>query len=100
MKSLNGRKISELRIHQTTMAQGYGNFKNTITTSNQVQNDTEMVMVEGGVLISAQNNRTKAYAELFIPYGNIISAQLLPDVEGQFTVSENKGSQVVTAKPK
>jgi hypothetical protein len=100
MKTLNGRKVSELRIHQTTMAQGYGNFKNTIGTSNKTANDTEMTLVEGGILVKSKDSRSKQFIEMFIPNGNIVSAQLLSDVEGQFDIKDNKGSKVVTASIK
>lgn len=73
MSKLMGRKVSSLRVHQTTLAEGYGNIGPVIKNDGKKKGDISMEIVEGGVLVNA------GLAEIFIPQGNIVSAQLIKE---------------------
>lgn len=100
MNKLVGRKASLIRMHQTTLLGNMGNSKNTVSTTTKKVNDTDLTVFDAGVLIQYRADRSNRLTEYFVPWGNIIAVELLPDVEVGLDVTENSGSKLVTAKAK
>ena len=72
-----GRKVAVLRLNnQGTMITDFGNFKNPITETTKTKNDTDMIVVNEGVIATFTISRTKKKVSTLIPWGNIVSAEL------------------------
>lgn len=72
--SVVGRKVRVLRMHAATHIEGIGSIPVTLTTALKSQGDISMLVLDVGVFIKG-----KVKGEGFVPWGNIISVDLLPE---------------------
>jgi hypothetical protein len=78
MSELNGRNVSQIRVHQPTHIEHGGNFGPVINATelkNQNGVSLEMTKVEDGVYLKGKNKENHDW-EGFIPNGNIVSISL------------------------
>lgn len=72
-----GRKISVLRLtNQSSMVTDLGNFKNPLTKNTKRKNDTAMVVLNEGALVTFTLPKVAHPVEVLIPWGNIVSVEL------------------------
>lgn len=82
MANVVGRKVKNLRIHQSTLMEGVGNLSNPIDFDKgyKKKGDLEGTFLENGaVLITGQQGYKGS--ECVISPGNIVSAQLYPETK-------------------
>ena len=73
MNSLVGRRVSLVRLAQTTHITGLGNISNTLTEDFKVIGKGVLTYVEGGHVHLKVDK-----IEAVIPVGNIVSIELKP----------------------
>lgn len=70
MKSVIGRKVTNMRMHTASHLTGVGNLGPVVGLNTKRQGDTDMEIVEGGVVVTINGYSA------FVPFGNIQSADL------------------------
>jgi len=78
MSSLNGRKVTKLRLHQGTHVPGYGTVNTDSEPGVQKGGKLEYTMCDVGVLVSFTVGAT--VTEALIPLANVVMAALASKV--------------------
>jgi len=73
MSSLNGRKVTKLRLHQATHVPGYGQIGTDTTPGVQNGGLLEYALCELGIFVTFTIGK-KLAAEALIPFANVVVA--------------------------
>lgn len=80
-QNLNGRKVSTLRLHQTSQAEGFGTITTPLVSKKQgeAMKVLDMVICDKGVYCKGKG--AKGPYEFLIPMHNIVTLDLVPEAE-------------------